>query len=193
MHIKCEDFSTVCCTIKKKGLFYLVPDAALGKGFHWLACWFINSETSLSPIRSWDSLHLTTDFPIYLVEQCDWTGAATEGSVRYTGTLKPLQLQGHLSLVSKSLECQEPTGHSFFRHWGKNAKPKTSIPWAHLPTNSGPLLHALFPSPQARSGGGCCPGTIDGSSYRPSTGFGASGRLIDLCLLTRLCTIEVNS
>lgn len=28
MHIKCEDFSTVCSTIKK-GFSYFVPDAAL--------------------------------------------------------------------------------------------------------------------------------------------------------------------
>ena len=67
MHNKCEDFSAVCSTIKKKGFSYLVPDAALGKDFHWLACWFINSHTSLSPVRSWDSLPLTADFHIYLL------------------------------------------------------------------------------------------------------------------------------
>lgn len=46
---------------------YLVPDAAFGEDFRWLARWFINSHTSLSPVRSWDSWHLTADFHISLL------------------------------------------------------------------------------------------------------------------------------
>lgn len=38
VHIKCEDFSTACSTIRKKGDCYLEPDAALRRDLHWLAC-----------------------------------------------------------------------------------------------------------------------------------------------------------
>lgn len=72
IHIKGENFSTVFSAVRKKGVFfYLGPNATLGKTLHWLACWFINSQTRLSLVRSWDSLCLMTDSHIYLFEQCD--------------------------------------------------------------------------------------------------------------------------
>ena len=67
MRIKYEDFSTAGSTIKKKGFSYLIPDATLGKDFHWLARWLMKSRTSLSPARSLESWHLTADFHISLL------------------------------------------------------------------------------------------------------------------------------
>ena len=70
MNIKCEDFSTVCSTIRKKGVFYLGPDAARGKDLHSLAFWFINPNQTES-WKIWGSLCPITGSHIYLFEQYD--------------------------------------------------------------------------------------------------------------------------